>query len=122
MIVGSQPVAAICAIDALGTASMTNSTVNVRTSCPVCDEKIDMTVDKDGLTVSDVEPPGVVLWSTASIENGCAATSQCKSMLAFCSDDHLEAWRLKNRPADGFRLSPSHAVQIGAAIFNGFMD
>lgn len=109
----------VCAIDALGTAAMLGKASIVRSSCPICGENLQIHVTKDGLSAYEITPSSVVVWAGVTESDGCAAETQCRSMLAFCSMDHLEEW--KPGSATGFRLSPKQAIQVGAAIFKPFL-
>lgn len=117
---GDRHINAICAIDALGTAAMTGHDTDVLSACPICERQIEISVKRDGLNVRLVKPTAAVIWAAASDVNGCAADTQCPSMLAFCSDEHLEGWRDEQLSDTGFRLTPKQATQIGAAIFRPF--
>ncbi len=109
----------VCAIDALGTAAMLRKAATVRSSCPTCGKKLQIRMTKDGLSAYEITPSRVVVWAGVTETDGCAAETQCRSMLAFCSKDHLEEW--KPESAAGFRLSPRQAIQVGAAIFKPFL-
>ena len=112
----------VCAIDALGVGAMIDSAVLAYSRCPECDAEIDVRIGGSGLSIEAVYPEGAVVWAGVSAVDGCAADTQCRSMLLFCSDAHLQAWREKNAPGgDGFRLTPDQALQAGAAIFRPFM-
>lgn len=118
---GDRHINAICAIDALGTAAMTGHETAVQSACPVCERQIKVSINRDGLEVAAVYPKATVIWAAVSDVNGCAAETQCPSMLAFCCDEHLEEWN-RGRPAGtGFRFTPENATQIGAAVFLPFV-
>ena len=100
---------------------MTGHETTVQSSCPECEGQIKVSINRDGLEVEAVHPEATVIWAAVSDVNGCAAKTQCQSMLAFCCDEHLEAWK-RGRPAGtGFRLTPEKATQIGAAVFLPFV-
>ncbi|KKM06953.1 hypothetical protein LCGC14_1738790 [marine sediment metagenome] len=57
------------------------------------------------------------------VEDGeCAASSQCQSMIGFCSEAHLESWRgQQSGDTNGFSFSAAQALQAGSATFRPFM-
>jgi len=118
--ISGQEIAAVCAIDALGTAAMVASPVQVQSQCPVCDATIQVSVDATGLGLSDATHPDARVWAGVTPIGGCAADSQCQSMLVFCSSGHLLDWR-SDQPQEGFDLSLSQAIELGAAIFAPFL-
>lgn len=109
---------AVCVIDALGTAAMVRKAAIVRSSCPICGKKLKIRMTKDGLSAYEINPSTVTIWAGVAETDGCAADTQCQSMLAFCTVEHLEEW--KPEGAIGFRLSPRQAIQVGAAVFKPF--
>lgn len=109
----------VCVIDALGTAAMLRKAATVRSSCPICGEKIEIDVNKNGLSADNISPSDVIVWASVAETEGCAADTQCQSMLAFCSDAHLKIW--KPEGVIGFQLTPHQAIQVGAAIFKPFL-
>lgn len=114
---GGRRINAICVIDALGTAAMTGHETTVQSACPECERQIKVSINRDGLEVEAVHPEATVIWAEVSDVNGCAAKTQCQSMLAFCCDEHLEEWKRGKPAGTGFRLTPEKATQIGAAVF-----
>lgn len=120
--IGTRKIKCVCAIDALGVGAMIDSAALAFSRCPECDAEIDIRIGKGGLSIEAVQPKGAVVWAGVSATQGCAADTQCRSMLLFCSDAHLQAWRKKNAPGgEGFRLTPDQALQAGAAVFRPFM-
>ncbi|PCH66321.1 MAG: hypothetical protein COC12_13300 [Rhodobacteraceae bacterium] len=76
-----------------------------------------------GLAIDRVHPENARIWAGVAPVAGCAATSQCQSMLLFCNPGHHEDWRKTNAPnGRGYNLSPAQALQLGAAIFRPFLD
>ena len=120
--IGTRKIKCVCAIDALGVGAMIDSAVRAYSRCPECDTAIDIRIGDSGLSIEAVQPKGAVVWAGVSATQGCAADTQCRSMLLFCSGAHLQAWREKNAPGgEGFRLTPDQALQAGAAVFRPFM-
>ena len=56
------------------------------------------------------------MWAGIRYE-GQAAGSRGTVIAFFCADAHLDAWRAENSEANGFRLAPDEAMQVGKAIF-----
>lgn len=113
---------AICAIDALGTAAMARRPAEVTCVCPTCRASVSIGISPDGLTVEHASAPDPRVWTGVKDVGTCAADSQCKSMLLFCSPEHLDAWkRSQPQSARRFDLSLSQGVQLGAAIFRPFL-
>ena len=117
-----QRIWAVCALDALGAGAMARSGAHVTTTCPICEARIDVTIGRRGLALRAVSPISAVLWAGVEPIGGCAAATQCQSMLLFCGDDHLQDWcASRSGPNDGYRLTPRQALQAGAAIFRPFL-
>ncbi|VAW21547.1 hypothetical protein MNBD_ALPHA12-174 [hydrothermal vent metagenome] len=116
-------IAAMCAIDALGSGAMAGQDCAVNSSCPVCKETIRIEIIKNGLAISDVRPKTAFVWAGVSpTDGGCAADTQCQSVLMFCSKDHLAQWRQQHgQNFPGVSLSMAQALQAGAAIFRPFL-
>lgn len=122
VVIKTREIATMCAIDAFGVGAMVDSDAQVHSRCPECDTAIDIRIGGNGLSIDTVRPEGAVVWAGVDAVEGCAADTQCRSMLLFCSDAHLQAWRAKTAPGgEGFRLTPDQALQAGAAIFRPFM-
>jgi Alkylmercury lyase len=116
--IGGQGIAAMCAIDALGTGAMARRESQVRAVCGHCGAPIRIRTAARGLEVDWAEPESTMIWAGIEAVSGCAADTQCQSMLMFCNLNHLEAWRAAHAPGGpGFLLTPAQALQLGAAIF-----
>lgn len=121
--VGGVQVHAICAVDALGTAAMARRPAEVACICPTCRSGVSMSISPDGLTVEQASRPDPLVWVGVKDVGTCAADSQCKSMLLFCSTEHLDTWKRSQTPsARGFDLSLAQGVHLGAAIFRPFLQ
>jgi hypothetical protein len=120
--VGGTEIPAICAVDALGTAAMVRRRTDVTCVCPTCGASVSIGISPDGLSVEQASTPDPRVWTGVKDVGTCAADSQCKSMLLFCSPEHQDTWR-RSQPqsARGFDLSLSQGVQLGAAIFRPFL-
>jgi hypothetical protein len=110
-------IAAMCAIDALGAGAMCREDVVIRSACETCGRDIVASTGRGGMTLCQVAPADAVVWTGLRQSCGCAAETLCTELLFFCNDQHLASWR-KDR-ADGHRLSPEEAFQVGKALFIG---
>lgn len=114
---------AICAVDALGTAAMARRPADATCICPTCRAGVSLSISPDGLTVEHASRPDPRVWTGVTDVGACAADSQCKSMLLFCSPEHLDTWKRSQPPsAHGFDLSLAQGVHLGAAIFRPFLQ
>ena len=122
VVIKTREIATMCAIDAFGAGAMVDSDAEVHSRCPECNTAIDIRIGGNGPSIEAAHPEGAVVWAGVDAVEGCAADTQCRSMLLFCADAHLQAWRAKHAPGgEGFRLTPDQALQAGAAIFRPFM-
>jgi len=121
--INGNTIAAMCAIDALGSGAMAGKDCQITSRCPLCEETIRIETGKLGLAISDVRPKTAIVWAGVNpINGGCAANTQCQTVLMFCSGDHLAQWRHEHGPnAIGVSLSMAQALQAGAAIFRPFL-
>jgi Alkylmercury lyase len=120
--IGGQDIAAMCAIDALGAGAMARRDAQLRADCAECGALIRVAIVAEGLEIARVTPEGMMIWAGVEPVAGCAADTQCRSMLMFCNLDHLEAWRAVHAPrGTGFHLTPAQALELGAAIFRPFL-
>jgi len=114
-------IANVCAIDALGSGAMARKAACVTSQCATCSKDIVIDLGGDGLTVVNTFPAAPRVWAGIVPISGCAANTQCQSMLMFCNQQHLDDWiRLKKQMPVGFDFSVEQAVQVGAAIFRPF--
>ena len=113
----------VCAIDAFGVPAMVGLPGRVRTECANCGGLISVSIGGEGLDLDATEPQEARIWAGIVEITGCAASSQCQSMLGFCGKAHLEEWRGKQiQETVGFSLSAEQALQAGAAIFRPFIQ
>ena len=120
--IGGQEIAAMCAIDVLGAGAMARRDARVRADCAACGAPIRISTGRDGLEVASAHPGGTMIWAGVEPVSGCAADTQCRSMLMFCHAEHLEIWRASHAPGgQGFRLTPAQALEFGAAVFRPFL-
>jgi len=119
--INGHKIAAMCAIDALGSGAMAGQDCKITSICPLCEMAIQIEIGQRGLALNDVRPETAIVWAGVNpINGGCAANTECQSVLMFCSEDHLAQWRHTSN-AIGVSLSPAQALQAGAAIFRPFL-
>lgn len=112
----------VCAIDAFGAPAMVGSEGQICLECAVCGHAILIEIGDKGLELKS-GPDDVRIWAGIGETGNCAATSNCQSMLGFCSVAHLKVWRDKQpQPTRGFAFSPKQALQAGAALFRPFTN
>ena len=116
--VGERWLNAMCAIDALGVGAMYGNDTRIDSRCRACDATISIETRGGGAQLGAIAPEGALVWSGASYEDSCAATSLCTVIAFFCCGEHLETWREKNEPeTHGYTLSLDEALQVGQGIF-----
>ena len=109
---------AMCAIDALGVGAMCGTDASIASACHRCGRAIALAVRQQGRVLASVSPPDSVVWAGLSYGDNCAATSLCRLLAFFCSDDCLAGWRSEDKTrGNGIRLSISEAFEVGKAIF-----
>ena len=120
---GAQTLNAMCAIDALGTGAMYDRDIRIRSSCRLCGTSIEVATLNRGRELAYWTPETAIVWSGIRYEHGCAASSLCRVLAFFCSDEHLEAWQ-QRQGADsrGFRLSMEEGLETGRAIFENSLQ
>jgi hypothetical protein len=108
---------ALCAIDALGVASMYGVDTVITSLCRHCGGKVQVSITAADLALTSVTPPDAVVWYDFTY-NGRAAQSCCPSIAFFCSRQHLERWLggQAGRP-EGMCLTMDEALEVGRAIF-----
>lgn len=120
--IAGREIATMCAIDAMGAGAMAGQNAHVRSACAQCDTAVEIAVAARGLAIGAVVPETAVVWAGVKPVSGCAADTQCQSILLFCTPAHLEAWRAASAPGGrGYALTPDQALQAGAAIFRPFI-
>jgi hypothetical protein len=114
-------IANVCAIDALGSGAMAHKAACVTCQCATCKKDIVVRLSDNGLNVENTSPAAPRVWAGIVPISGCAANTQCQSMLMFCNQQHLDDWmRTKKQKPDGYDLNVEQAVELGAAIFRPF--
>ncbi len=123
VLMGGVEVQAMCAIDALGVGAMLDIDIFISSKCRHCGCDIAIETNDRGKTIRYARPNKSIVWSGIREIDSCAADTQCQVMAYFCSDDHLEAWKIEQEePQKGHRLSIEEGLQAGAAIFIPFLS
>lgn len=119
---GAQTVYAMCAIDALGMAAMLGRKVQVESSCPLCGGAIAM--KSDAQAIARLEPASVVVWfpNESEARGNCCADWLCPEINFFCSDKHLNKWRLERAEAGGHVLAALEALYLAKRFFAGLLE
>ncbi|HDL14667.1 MAG TPA: hypothetical protein ENH28_00675 [Euryarchaeota archaeon] len=111
---------ALCATDALGIHFMLGDNITILSRCPECEDEIRIVV-KEG-RITSATPEDAVEFVGDRERCGCTAETMCPFINFFCSQEHLEAWRLKNLEyRDGEIYSPNEALEYGRSIFGDFV-
>lgn len=113
---------ALCAIDALGVASMYRCDVSIESSCRFCSGAICIATFAEGQRLRSISPADAVVWYDFAFE-GNAATSCCPVIAFFCSEGHLRRWLDAQSPRrNGMCLSIAEALEVGRAIFGPILS
>jgi hypothetical protein len=108
---------AVCAIDALGVASMFRTDVDIESSCRACGIRIEIGTAQSGKSLSHARPVDAVVWYDLACTERAAA-SCCPSIAFFCSDAELQQWLSAQSPQRaGCRLTLGEALEVSRALF-----
>lgn len=118
--IGGVSVGAMCAIDALGVGAMFGHPTVIRSRCAHCDKELSIKTGPQGRSIQHQSSSDMVVWAGIEAVDGCAADTQCRSMIYFCSAAHLEASHSDRQP-NGYRLRIAEGLEAGAAIFGPFL-
>lgn len=110
---------ALCAIDALGVASMLNQSVNVNSTCHHCGRSLQVSVNASGDVVQ--APPGILVWLSTRQGCDCTATTNCPLINFFCEDECIKVWLSANSDEPGFVLGLDQAATGGKLFFGDFL-
>lgn len=105
---------AMCAIDALGISFMFDSDVSIESLCFHCEEKIEIDVQDE--EIISLNPKGTVVWCDMEYSK-CAATSLCRNINFFSSDEHFEKWQKGKSKRRGHLLQIAEAFYLGKLFF-----
>ena len=111
---GYKKIYAMCAIDALGVCFMFDCNVSIDSRCHNCSEKIEIEI-KDNQIIF-LKPKSTVVWCDMEY-SCCAATSLCRNINFFFSEQHFAEWQ-KGRPKRrGELLQIQEAFYLGKLFF-----
>ncbi len=110
---------AMCAIDALAAGAMYGEDTEIESACHQCGRPIAVKTRDRSLAIDTAVPEGAIVWAGLRYADNCAATSLCRVLAFFCSDEHLDSWRRVDGPGDraGVRLTLAEAMEVGKAHF-----
>ena len=114
--IGDRTVNAMCAVGALGVATMLGEDATIHLSCAVCDRAVRIETASRGETISAAEPAGIHIWAGLPYD-GQAARSLCWAIVFVWSAGHLEAWQERDAAMPGVALDLDEALQAGRALF-----
>ncbi|MFX0183698.1 MAG: organomercurial lyase [Candidatus Hodarchaeota archaeon] len=108
------PLYAMCAIDALGVGFMFNCDVVIESRCVHCNGRIDVVIENN--EIISLNPDELVVWGDMEYSS-CAATSLCKNINFFCSDQHYTEWQKDLPKRRGQLLTIQEAFYLGKMFF-----
>jgi hypothetical protein len=106
---------AMCAIDALGIASMFGQRIEVESRDPVSGEEIGARVAPDGATEWRPEAAVVVAGAIRSQADACCGC--CPALNFFASPANAERWLVEHPEVRGTVISMREAAAAGRAVF-----
>ena len=112
---GIKKMFAMCAIDALGICFMYNCGVTISSRCLHCSKEIKVEI-KDNKIIY-LKPETVVVWCDLEY-SCCAATSLCKNINFFSSEEHFKEYQFKLPKRRGHLLEIDEAFYVGKLLFN----
>jgi alkylmercury lyase len=108
---------AVCAIDALGIASMFRTDALIESSCRTCGSRIEIGTMQGGKSLGHARPVDAVVWYDLAY-SGRAAASCCRSIAFFCTDAEFRQWLTAQSPRHaGFPLTLDEALEVSRALF-----
>lgn len=116
--IGFKRVYAMCAIDSLGISFMLDCDVSIKSLCFHCREIIEIDI-KDEEIVS-LSPRSAVVWCDMEYSK-CAATSLCRNINFYSSEDHFGKWQKGQPERRGHLLSIEEAFYLGKLFFKDRM-
>lgn len=107
---------AMCAIDALGICFMFNCDVFIESRCYHCEERIQIEIMNNQIT--SLKPDKLVVWCDREYgESCCAATTLCKNINFYSSEQHFSEWQKKEPKRKGDLLNMQEAFYLGKLFF-----
>ncbi|MHA2090210.1 MAG: alkylmercury lyase family protein [Candidatus Kariarchaeaceae archaeon] len=113
------PFYAMCAIDALGIGFMFTSDLSIESLCHHCTETINIEIEDN--EISSLKPEKTVVWGDMEYSQ-CAATSLCKNINFFTSEEHFIEWRSEHPNKKGFLLGIEEALYLGKLFFENRLE
>ena len=113
---GGARVYSMCAVDALGMASMLGTSVLIKSADPSTGEPIAVAVDRSS-TVWEPDTAVVFVGRSASGCEGSSAVICCGYMNFFSSQATAADWASAHREVTGAILSQGRALEVGQQIF-----
>lgn len=111
---GFKRVYAMCAIDVLGVSFMFDCDVSVESSCFYCGDRIEIEVKDNEIVI--LNPRSTVVWCDMEYSE-CAATSLCKNINFFSSENHYKKWQRRKPKTKGYLLQIEEAFYLGKLFF-----
>jgi len=105
---------AMCAIDALGISFMFDSDVSIESLCFHCEQKIEIDVQDE--EIISLNPKETVVWCDMEYSK-CAATSLCRNINFFSSEEHFKKWQKGKVKSRGHLLRLDEAFYLGKLFF-----
>ena len=111
---GYKKIYAMCAIDALGVCFMFNCDVSIESGCHHCGEQTEIEI-KDNEIIF-LKPENVVVWCDMEY-SCCAATSLCRNINFFSSEQHFTEWQKGKPKRKGDLIQIQEAFYLGKSFF-----
>jgi len=116
---GYKKIYSMCAIDALGICFMFNCDISIDSKCHHCGEKIEIEI-KDNEIIF-LRPKNMVVWHDAEY-TCCAASSICRNINFFSSEQHFTEWRKEKPGRKGYLLQIQEAFYLGKLYFENRLE
>lgn len=99
---------AMCAVDALAIARVSDARTRIESVCAACHAPVEVTVEADGSLDHDMVEQARVLWKTHAQATGTCSLSLCRAILFVCP---------RCEPTEGHLYTLPQATAIGNAFF-----
>lgn len=111
---GYAKIYAMCALDALGVSSMFDCGVSIESRCHHCGEGIKIEIEDNKIVLK--KPDKTVMWCDKDY-SCCAATSICKNINFFSSEQHFAEWNKEKPGRKGELMQIQEALYLGKLCF-----
>jgi len=111
---------AMCAIDALGIASMFDQSIEISSRDPLSGETFHAGLAPDG--TGSWQPESAVVVAGVSDRQADSCTGCCPVLNFFASNDNAERWLHEHRQVRGQVISIEDAIASGRAVFAHVLD